>query len=118
MRDPTTGREIEYEPDDLDEPTEREILINIVNTAVEMLAELRKIAHRLDIVQTANEERSSFEVDSNSSAGTRKVKAKSYAATLAAAREEAVSEFAIGMGDLETAYMNGWKATVESLKTR
>lgn len=95
--------------------SEREVLISIAQLLEEVLAETKRTNARLGV---AAEERCSFEIDSNASAGKLKAKGKSYGATMADAREAAHLEFVTEMAALEIAQALGWATTLEALRAQ
>lgn len=105
--------------DDLEGPararrSEHDLLVSLCQLGEEQLAEIKRLNTRLG---TAAEERCSFEIDSNASAGKLKAKGKSYGPTAADAREAAHLEFVTEMAALEAAQSVGWAATLEALRT-
>lgn len=82
-----------------------------------LLAEIRRLNARLDVLGQA-ESTSSFEIDSNGSAGKVKVKCKQYAVTVEEARAAAEVEFARGMANLEAAQERGWQETLAALQPK
>lgn len=93
---------------------DHDVLVSLAQLGEEQLAALRHILAALP-GQSANDERSSFEIDSNGSAGSVKCKAKEYGATVAEARAAAEYAFVKQMAVLEVAKNAGWAATLEAL---
>jgi hypothetical protein len=93
--------------------------ISAANSLIQLLGVVGHIRNALENLPSQaaeSEERSSFELDSNASAGKTKIKAKAYGRTVEDARADAHLEFVKEMAALEVAQTIGWQNTLDALQ--